>query len=89
METSLLPESPLEQEHIAAAVDAPVDFMTASAERELLRVPGSEREGALLGPVKVVHAFWLAGMSCDGCTVAVTGANSPSVEDLLIGRLPG
>ncbi|MBA2754217.1 MAG: hydrogenase expression protein HypE [Chloroflexia bacterium] len=63
--------------------------MTASAERELLRVPGSEREGALLGPVKVVHAFWLAGMSCDGCTVAVTGANSPSVEDLLIGRLPG
>ncbi|MCW5853806.1 MAG: hydrogenase expression protein HypE, partial [Anaerolineae bacterium] len=43
----------------------------------------------MLGPVKVVHAFWLAGMSCDGCSVAVTGATSPSVEDLLIGRLPG
>ncbi|MBI4672587.1 MAG: hydrogenase expression protein HypE [Chloroflexi bacterium] len=47
------------------------------------------RPGAMLGPVKVVHAFWLAGMSCDGCSVAVTGATSPSVEDLLIGRLPG
>jgi hydrogenase small subunit len=52
-------------------------------------MPQTERDGALLGPVKVVHAFWLAGMSCDGCSVAVTGATAPSVEDLLLGRLPG
>lgn len=38
---------------------------------------------------KEVHAFWMAGMSCDGCTVGVAGATKPSVEDLLTGRLPG
>ncbi|HBY97564.1 MAG TPA: hydrogenase expression protein HypE [Chloroflexi bacterium] len=48
-----------------------------------------ERQGALLGPVKLVHAYWLAGMSCDGCTIATSGATNPSVEDLLTGRLPG
>jgi hydrogenase small subunit len=41
------------------------------------------------GPLEVVHVFWLAGMSCDGCSVAVTGATNPSVEDLLAGRIPG
>ncbi len=66
-----------------------VDLLTSSAERENSKVAALEREGALLGPVKVVHVFWLAGMSCDGCTVAVTGGTAPSVEDLLLGRLPG
>ncbi|MBI5301725.1 MAG: hydrogenase expression protein HypE [Chloroflexi bacterium] len=66
-----------------------VDLLTSSAARELQKTPADERTGALLGPIKVVHAFWLAGMSCDGCTIAVTGATSPSVEDLLTGRLPG
>jgi hydrogenase small subunit len=69
--------------------DKAIDLLTSSAARELKRVPTAERPGALLGPVRVVHAFWLAGMSCDGCTIAVTGATSPSVEDLLLGRLPG
>ncbi len=41
------------------------------------------------GPVEVVHVFWLAGMSCDGCSVAVVGATSPSIESLLTGSLPG
>jgi hydrogenase small subunit len=36
-----------------------------------------------------VHAFWLAGMSCDGCTIAVSGATQPSLEDLLAGTVPG
>jgi hydrogenase small subunit len=40
-------------------------------------------------PAAPVHAFWLAGMSCDGCTIAVTGATAPGIEDLLGGRLPG
>src|ERR687886_405835 len=38
-----------------------------------------------LGPLEKVHAFWFAGMSCDGCTVSVTGAQAPSVESLLLG----
>jgi len=41
------------------------------------------------GPLRIVHAFWLAGMSCDGCTIAVAGATSPAVEDLLAGTVPG
>jgi hydrogenase small subunit len=42
-----------------------------------------------LGPLEKVHAFWFAGMSCDGCTVAVTGAEAPSIESLLMGAHPG
>jgi hydrogenase small subunit len=41
------------------------------------------------GPLDAVHVFWLAGMSCDGCTIAVSGATSPSVEELLGGTIPG
>ncbi|HXI13407.1 MAG TPA: hydrogenase expression protein HypE [Thermoanaerobaculia bacterium] len=40
-------------------------------------------------PLEKVYAFWLAGMSCDGCSIAVTGASDPPVEDLLLGRIPG
>tara|TARA_B100000497_G_C7685583_1_gene415425 strand:+ start:920 stop:2074 length:1155 start_codon:yes stop_codon:yes gene_type:complete len=36
-----------------------------------------------------VHAFWIAGGSCDGCSIAAVGATSPSVEDLMRGVLPG
>ena len=42
-----------------------------------------------IGPLEKVHAFWLAGMSCDGCTIAVTSAMAPSVESLLLGAHPG
>lgn len=41
------------------------------------------------GPLKTIHVFWLAGMSCDGCTISTAGATNPSVEDLLNGNLPG
>src|SRR5215470_16144165 len=88
MEELNIPPSPLEREVLAERV-GPVDLLSSSAERELHRDPAAGREGALLGPIKVVHALWLAGMSCDGCSVAVTGATAPSVEDLLLGRLPG
>lgn len=45
--------------------------------------------GPFRGLYTEVHVFWLAGMSCDGCSIAVTGATNPSVEDLLTGRIPG
>lgn len=41
------------------------------------------------GPLDTVHVFWLAGMSCDGCTVAVAGATSPPLENLLLGTVTG
>ncbi|MBW3590416.1 MAG: hydrogenase expression protein HypE [Actinobacteria bacterium] len=42
-----------------------------------------------LGPLEKIHVFWFAGMSCDGCTVSVTGAQAPSLESLLLGAHPG
>ena len=41
------------------------------------------------GPLEKVHVFWFPGMSCDGCTVSVTGASAPSLESLLLGAHPG
>ena len=41
------------------------------------------------GPITEVHAFWLAGMSCDGCSIAAVGAQNPSVEQLVNGDIPG
>ena len=41
-----------------------------------------------LGPLETIHVFWLAGMSCDGCTIAVSGATNPGLEGLLLGTVP-
>lgn len=54
-----------------------------------VRVADVVEKGPFRGLYTEVHAFWLAGMSCDGCSIAVTGATNPSVEDLLTGRIPG
>ena len=45
--------------------------------------------GLETGPIPEVHAFWLAGMSCDGCSIAAVGAQHPSVEQLVSGAIPG
>ncbi len=42
-----------------------------------------------IGPLEKVHVFWLAGLSCDGCSVSVTGATAPSVESLMLGAHVG
>jgi hydrogenase small subunit len=40
--------------------------------------------------VPEVHVLWLtAGLSCDGDSVSVTAATQPSIEDILLGALPG
>ncbi|MBV8142177.1 MAG: hydrogenase expression protein HypE [Verrucomicrobia bacterium] len=41
-------------------------------------------------PLKVIDILWItAGLGCDGDTVAMTGATQPSIEDLVLGGLPG
>ncbi|HET7489753.1 MAG TPA: hypothetical protein VFJ85_17635 [Acidimicrobiales bacterium] len=67
------------------------DFgMPARATMEELIAPLAEAgPNSRLGPLEKVHVFWFAGASCDGCTVAVTGARMPSVESLLMGAHPG
>ena len=42
-----------------------------------------------LGPLKKVYLIWLAGASCEGCTVAATGGTHPRLEQLLSGAIPG
>src|SRR5215470_8910619 len=50
--------------------------------------PETRRERLPLGPLKTIHVYWLAGMSCDGCTISVAGATNPGIEGLLAGVVP-
>ena len=42
-----------------------------------------------MSPLEKIYLIWMVGASCDGCTVAVTGATFPPVEHLLLGIVPG
>lgn len=68
---------------------SPEHLLSSSAAAAQGRKPEPREEKFATGPLTLVHAFWLAGMSCDGCTIATAGATNPSVEDLLTGSLPG
>ena len=40
--------------------------------------------------VKEVHIIWCtAGLGCDGDSVSITAATQPSIEDMLMGAIPG
>src|SRR6201988_4570154 len=40
--------------------------------------------------VAELHIVWItAGLGCDGDSVSVTAATQPSVEDVLLGAIPG
>ncbi|MGN6380649.1 MAG: hydrogenase expression protein HypE [Gaiellales bacterium] len=48
--------------------------------RPLVEPPGHEE----------VHILWISeGMSCDGDSVSITAAMQPSIEDVLLGNIPG
>jgi hydrogenase small subunit len=41
-------------------------------------------------PINELDILWItAGLGCDGETIALTGATQPSIEDILLGGLPG
>lgn len=41
-------------------------------------------------PVRDVHVIWVTGgLSCDGDSVSVTAAMQPSIEDIVLGAIPG
>jgi len=50
--------------------------------------PSTRPQRLPLGPLKTIHVYWLAGMSCDGCTISVAGATNPGIEGLLAGTVP-
>ncbi len=73
--------------NVASNMD-PDSWAAPAALREA-RLQEAKSEKLNLGPYDVVHAFWLAGMSCDGCSICVVGATSPSAEMLMAGTIPG
>ena len=41
-------------------------------------------------PIKEIDILWItAGLGCDGDTIAMTAATQPSIEDLVMGAIPG
>ena len=48
-----------------------------------------ERASKGIAADDLVHVFWLSGMSCDGCSIALAAANHPSMEQLQWGTVPG
>src|SRR5215472_15087918 len=53
-------------------------------------VPFMRKKSSAPAPVSEVHIIWLtAGLSCDGDSVSVTNAEQPSIEDVLLGAIPG
>ena len=65
----------------------PADPLSPVAVRSGLRPERSDLVSQ--GPLDRVYLFWIVGASCDGCTIAISGATHPRVEDLLNGRVPG
>ena len=47
--------------------------------------------GALVpAAMPVIDVLWItAGLGCDGDTIAMTAATQPSIEDLILGAIPG
>ena len=53
-------------------------------------IPLQRRKSEAPSPVQEVHIVWLtAGLSCDGDSVSVTNAEQPSIEDVVLGAIPG
>ena len=49
-----------------------------------MTIPGTEDDE------QVLHILWMnGGLSCDGESVALTAATQPSIEDIVLGALPG
>jgi hydrogenase small subunit len=41
-------------------------------------------------PVPEVHILWMtSGLGCDGDSVSITAATQPSIEDVILGAIPG
>ncbi|WP_405622761.1 hydrogenase expression protein HypE [Streptomyces sp. NBC_00076] len=53
-------------------------------------VGAADANGALADETPTIHILWInAGLSCDGDSVALTAAMQPSIEEIVLGVLPG
>src|SRR2546423_15330547 len=56
----------------------------------MARAIGKELQAHRPPAVKEVDILWItAGLSCDGDSVSITNARLPSIEDVLLGAIPG
>ena len=61
----------------------------ANADVQVPLQPGLSPNGKPPG-VKEVHILWItAGLSCDGDSISTTAATLPSIEDVILGAIPG
>ena len=79
---------PVERFHDAAETGA-FGLPSGRVTEDMLAGEDDVTKATRFGPLDKLHVFWFAGMSCDGCSVAVTGATCPSVESLMLGAHPG
>ena len=50
----------------------------------------SSVSGKKAAPLSEIHILWItAGLGCDGDSVSITAAEQPSIEDILLGAIPG
>ncbi|GIV97356.1 MAG: hypothetical protein KatS3mg057_2013 [Herpetosiphonaceae bacterium] len=82
-------DRPVEGEISRTMPDQVGNVAGATTEELSERLIQTTGRGIMPGPLEKVMVFWLSGMGCDGCTIATLGATEPSVEELLIGALPG
>jgi hydrogenase small subunit len=68
--------------------------LSAKALRDKWQKRHTNREGKIVAEeaqgVAEVHILWTSeGMSCDGDSVSITAAMQPSIEDVVLGVIPG
>ena len=82
-------DRPLEGETSRTKPDQVGNVAGATGEELTDRIIQTSARALMPGPLKKVIVFWLGGMGCDGCTISTLGATEPSVEELMMGALPG
>ena len=84
--TKVAPGSTHGELEVKPLITDPADPLAPVALRSPLRPKRSDLVSQ--GPLEKAYLFWIVGASCDGCTIAISGATHPRVEDLLTGRVP-
>ena len=79
-----VPEHPHSENPLLPLITDPSDPLAPIALRSTTLEPNDD---IFQGPLEKVYLFWIVGASCDGCTISVTGATHPRLEDLLLGRV--
>jgi hydrogenase small subunit len=76
-----------QQGAIASSVSSAEESRNPSAKAA---APEPEAKNWLTAAVDQIDVLWItAGLGCDGDTISMTAATQPSIEELIVGALPG